>query len=131
MLSDLYGALASLQTESNQFQGCYDNFRKSLDCLELALDKGLISRPAMQEVNALGGVGNGYQGLHKYGEAEKYYRKALAAWKGVPGNRTIYIANLSTCLWLQGKLEDAEQIVLTVILDTDDISTFRYFMRDD
>lgn len=127
MLSDLYGALASLQTESNQFQGCYDNFRKSLACLELAFDKGLISRPAMQEVNALGGVGNGYQGLHEYGEAEKYYRKALVAWEGVPGNHAIYIANLSTCLWLQGKLDDAEQTVMTVILDRNDISTFRYF----
>lgn len=81
VLSDLYGALASLQTESSQFQGCYDNFRKSLACLKVAFNKGVISRPAMQEVNALGGVGNGYQGPHNYNEAEKYYRKALAAWE--------------------------------------------------
>lgn len=82
----------------------------------------------MQEANALGGIGNGYQGLHNYKEAENYHRKALVAWEGVPGNRAIYIANPSTCLWLQGKLDEAEQNVNTVILDRNDTSTFRYSM---
>ena len=125
ILSDLCGALASIQTESNQFQACYDNLQRSLACLEVAFAKGQIQRPSMHEVNALGGVGNGYQGLHEYKKAEDYYRRALAAWEGIPGNRAIYVANLSTCLWLQGKLDAAEKLVNTVIIDLNDTSTFR------
>ena len=79
----------------------------------------------MHEVNALGGVGNGYQGLHEYEKAEEYYHRALAAWEGIPGNRAIYVTNLSTCLRLQGKLDDAEKLVTTVIIDRNDTSTFR------
>ena len=125
MLSNLYEVLDALQTESNRFQICFDNFQKSLECLKLTFDKDLIRRSTAQKVNALSDVTNDHQDLHEYEEAKKYYRKALVVWEDVSRNRAIYIINLSTCLRLQKKLDAVEEIVKIVILDRNDTSFFR------
>ena len=125
ILSDLYGAKGALQTESNHFQGAFDNFHESHAYLQASFAKGFLASPDMREVNALGNVGNGCQGLERYPEAEDWYRKALDAWENVPGNKAIYVGNLSFCLGSQGKLTKAEELVSTVIIDRKDTSTFR------
>jgi hypothetical protein len=125
ILADIYGVLGSLDTETNQFQGAYDNFSNQWQYIQKALDSGELQKPSIWEVFGLGRLANGLQGLHKYQEAEVYYRKCLEAWKEVPGDQKIFTTHLATCLWLQGRLTEAEETVTRIIIDRSDASNFR------
>ncbi|CAH0051000.1 unnamed protein product [Clonostachys solani] len=125
ILADIYGGLGSLATESNQFQRAYDDFNEEWKCLKLAFDAAELTRPSIWEVFGLGRVGNGLQGLHRYTEAEEYYRMALKAWEGLPGDRKVWVSNMCTCLWLQGKLDEGETTIKAVIKDENDATNFR------
>ncbi|KAI1362814.1 hypothetical protein F5Y08DRAFT_354917 [Xylaria arbuscula] len=96
ILADIYGGLGSLDTESNQFQGAFNNFQNHHKYVQLALEAGELERPSIWEVFALGRLGNGYHGLHLYSDAESYYRKCLAAWEELPGDRKIFTTHLAT-----------------------------------
>ncbi|KAJ5528253.1 hypothetical protein N7513_012412 [Penicillium frequentans] len=128
ILADIYGCFGSLCTESNQFQGAYDNFADEWKYLEKAFDAGELEKPSIWEVFGLGRLGNGHHGLHKYAEAEAYYRKALNAWGNLPGDQKIWHSHLATCLWLQGRPDEGERVVRAVIKDTNDTSNFRTAM---
>ncbi|CAH0035416.1 unnamed protein product [Clonostachys rhizophaga] len=125
ILADIYGGLGSLATESNQFQRAYDDFNEEWECLKLAFDAAELTRPSIWEVFGLGRVGNGLQGLHRYTEAEEYYKMALKAWEGLPGDRKVWVSNMCTCLWLQGKLDEGEKTIKAVIKDENDATNFR------
>ncbi|KAI1084628.1 hypothetical protein F5B20DRAFT_591667 [Whalleya microplaca] len=128
ILADVYGGLGSLDTESNQFQSAFDNFQNHEKYVQLAINSGELKRPCIWEVFALGRLANGFQGLHRYSEAESFYRKCLTAWEALPGDRKIFTTHLSTCLWLQGRVEEAEQVIRSIIKDQNDISNFRTAM---
>ncbi|KAK7981658.1 hypothetical protein PG996_009348 [Apiospora saccharicola] len=53
--------------------------------------------------------------LKKYAEAEVAFRRCLKVWEACPGDPSIYIPHLGICLMLQGKLEEAETILLELI----------------
>jgi hypothetical protein len=89
------------------------------------LNEGELSRPSIWEVFGLGRLGNGLHGLHRYVEAEEYYRKALKPWEGMPGDRKKWISHIGTSLWLQGRLDEGEGVVKDIIKDEDDTSDFR------
>ncbi|KAI1740720.1 TPR-like protein [Xylaria scruposa] len=125
ILADVYGGIGSLHTESNMFQEAYDSFHKEWHYLKLAFKQGEIERPSIWEVFGLARLGNGLHGLNRYGEAEGYYYQALKAWDGLPGDRTVYTTNLGICLWLQGRLDDAEQRLRPLIKDKEDVTNFR------
>lgn len=128
ILGEICRARASIQTDTNQPQEAYTNFKQELDYVEAAFDAGVMSRPHMQEVFTLGGVANALQGLHRYSEAEDYYRKAIQAFEGMPGilsKMSILEHNFAICLWIQGKPEEALQILDRIIVDRNDTSTQR------
>ena len=77
LLADIYAGLGSLDTESNQFQGAYDHFQKQWYYVQKALEKGELQRPIVWELFGLERLGNGLHSLHRYSEAEEYYRKML------------------------------------------------------
>ncbi|KAK6527766.1 hypothetical protein TWF694_004746 [Orbilia ellipsospora] len=118
-LGDIKGGRASIQTESNQFQEAYANFKEQLQLNEIAFTKGQRTKPSAYEVIALGGVANGLQGLNRYAEAEIYYRKCIDASVGVPGNNALYIVHFGTCLLNQGKLFEAEEAINRVLTGSD------------
>lgn len=122
--------MGSLDTETNQFQGAYNHFERQWHYLQKAFDSGKLQRPSIWEVFGLGRLANGLLGLHKYTEAEQYYRKCLEAWKTVPGDQKIFTTHLATCLWLQGRLDEAEQTVTGIIKDRNDSTNFRYDNSD-
>ena len=143
ILVDLYWTKGSLFTDTNQFEACYESFQAEHAWLEKAVQKGLVQLPNIRQVFALGGLGNGLQSLNRFKEAEECYRAAFRAWEHVPGDRKIYVsgipthvlkvlsfasktANLCYCLWHLGKLEEAEKLLLAVITDWNDASSFRY-----
>lgn len=128
ILADIHGGLGSLCTESNQFGKAYDDFSKQWKYLQLAFDTGELQRPSIWEVFGLGRLANGLHGLHQYQEAESYYRRCLDAWKGLPGDQKIFTTHLATCLWLQGRPDEGEQVVTTVIKDWNDTTNFRLGM---
>jgi tetratricopeptide (TPR) repeat protein len=125
LLADIYGGLGSLCTNSNQFQGAFDNFNKQLEYVQLAISHGELERPTIWEVFGLGRLGNGLNGLHRYKEAEEHYRKCLDIWKELPGDRRIFVSNLATCLWLQGELDEGERLLRDIIKDRNDTSSLR------
>lgn len=126
ILADIYGGIGSLHTESNKFEEAYDSFLKEWKYLELAFQFGELEKPSIWEVYGYGRLANGLHGLNRYEEAEEYYQKSLKAWEGIPGDRTVYTTNLATCLWLQGKLGQAEALLHSVIKDRNDATNFRY-----
>ncbi|KAL4936544.1 hypothetical protein BDV06DRAFT_91444 [Aspergillus oleicola] len=128
LLADIYGGLGSLCTESNQFQGAYENFVEEWDYLELAFKTGELEKPSIWEIFALGRLGNGHHGLHRYAEAETFYRKALDAWGDLSGDRKLWTSHLATCLWLQGRPDEGETVVRAVIKDENDTTNFRTAM---
>ena len=125
ILADIYGGIGSLCTESNQFHGAFDAFREQWKYLQKGFEEKELERPSIWEVHGLGRLGNGYHGLHRYQEAESYYRQCLEAWKELPGDQKIFRSHLATCLWLQGRLDEAEDVVKEIIKDENDTSNFR------
>ncbi|CVK99417.1 uncharacterized protein FMAN_02259 [Fusarium mangiferae] len=125
ILADIYGGIGSLHTESNMFQQAHDSFRREWDYLKLAFECGELQRPSIWEVFGLARLGNGLHGLNRYKEAEDYYHRALKAWGDLPGDRTVYTTNLAICLWLQGRLNDAEKRLRPLVKDKEDATNFR------
>ncbi|KID60293.1 tetratricopeptide repeat domain-containing protein, partial [Metarhizium brunneum ARSEF 3297] len=128
ILAEICRARASLQTETNQPQQAYESFTRELDFVYEAIEAGVMKRPHMQEVFSLGGVANALQGLHRYTEAEAYYRKALEAFEGMPGilsKMSILEHNFAICLWIQGRHEEAFELLNRIITDRNDTTTYR------
>jgi len=125
ILADIYGGLGSLDTESNQFEKAYEDFSKQWKYLQLAFDVGELKRPNIWEVFGLGRLANGLHGLHRYHEAEEYYQKCLSTWKDLPGDQKIFTTHLATCLWLQGRADEGEKVVRSIIKDWNDTTNFR------
>jgi tetratricopeptide (TPR) repeat protein len=123
--ADIHGGFGSLATETNQFQEAYDQFKLEYDNITTAIDRGFLTRPNVREAIAQGGIANGLNGLKKYAEAEKEYWKCIDIWRSCPGQATIYEINLSACLWLQDKFEEAEHLLKKIIIDPDDTTTYR------
>ncbi|KAI9668709.1 MAG: hypothetical protein M1817_005200 [Caeruleum heppii] len=125
MLADIYQTFGAVDTETNQFEGAFRNFELQWHYLQGALESGELPRPNIREVFGLGGMANGSLGLHRYKDAEWYYRQCLKVWEDVPGDQKIYRTHLATCLWLQGRLDEAEEVVTKIIVDRNDVSNFR------
>ena len=88
-LADIYGALASRDSESNYLEAALHNFQLQWEYLQKAFEKGLLERgkslaALAREGLSLGGLGNGYAGVGQYSKAEGYYRQCLAVWKHLP-----------------------------------------------
>lgn len=127
LLATIYGGLGSVDTETNRFQGAYEYFDKEWDQIKKAIASGEMKRPDILEIFGLGRLGNGYHGLQEYSKAEDYYRKCLKEWDSqkIPGDQKIFQTHLATCLWLQGRLQEAEDVVKPIIQDWEDRSNFR------
>jgi prophage DNA circulation protein len=124
----VFNVRASLETESNKFQEAYADFSKKLEYIQKALTNGELQRPCLEEIFALGGVGNGLQGIHSYAEAEDHYRRSMEAYKIFGSNMSVVSVvptNLATCLWLQHKDDEAETLLRSIIVDPDDTSNYR------
>lgn len=148
ILVDVYWTKGSVFTDTNQFQACYESFQAEFAWLQKAVEKRLVQLPNIRQVFAWGGLGNGLQSLNQYEKAEECYRKAFLAWETLPGDRKIYVsistdcsytvdffkvctkatqtANMCTCLWQLGKLDEAERLLSAVITDRNDATSFRY-----
>ncbi|KAM3425972.1 hypothetical protein NHJ13734_009762, partial [Beauveria thailandica] len=128
ILGEICRARASLQTETNQPRQAYESFTRELGFVYEAIEAGVMKRPHMQEVFSLGGVANALQGLHRYTEAEAYYRKALEAFEGMPGilsQMSILEHNFAICLWIQGRHDEAFELLNRIITDRNDTTTYR------
>lgn len=112
-LADIYGALASRDSESNHLESALHNFQLQWEYLQKAFDKGLLERNKSyaREGLSLGGLGNGYAGVRQYSKAEEYYWKCLEVWKNLPSDPTIYETHLAACLTVQGKFSAAEKVL--------------------
>lgn len=86
VLSDIYGALGSLYSETNRLQETYDCFKAELDGARLAVTYGELESPSMCEVFGLGRMANGLQGLGQFAEAEVYYRQCLDMFNKLSGD---------------------------------------------
>ena len=144
ILVDVYWTKGSVFTDTNRFSACLESFEAEFSWLQKAIKKNLVQQPNIREVFAWGGLGNGYQSINEYGRAEECYRKAFQVWENLPGDRKIYVsdllklriwhrikqkhktANLCTCLWHLGKLDEAERLLLAVITNRSDATSFRY-----
>ncbi|KAM3461571.1 hypothetical protein MY5147_009920 [Beauveria neobassiana] len=124
--SKLLHDAAWLQTV--QPRQAYESFTRELGFVYEAIEAGVMKRPHMQEVFSLGGVANALQGLHRYSEAEAYYRKALEAFEGMPGilsQMSILEHNFAICLWIQGRHDEAFELLNRIITDRNDTTTYR------
>ncbi|KAI1841737.1 hypothetical protein JX266_012105 [Neoarthrinium moseri] len=121
VLADIYGAKASVATETNRQDTALENFQLQYTFLDRAIAKGTIELPHIRYCFALGGMGNGTQGMSQYVNAEQWYRECYKAYDGLDGDRKIYGGNLAFCLIWQGKLAEAEDILSPLIKDAPDM----------
>ncbi|KAL2680522.1 hypothetical protein Neosp_008124 [[Neocosmospora] mangrovei] len=115
ILADVYGAYGGRASECNDAQACFDNFSKQQEHIQKAIKQGFLARPNIREAHAEGGIGVGNMALKKFAEAEQAFRKCLEIWKDCPGDPSIYVPHLGVCLTLQGKLEEAESLLASII----------------
>lgn len=92
ILVDMYRAKGSVETETNQFQACYDSFVAEYKHWQRAVARDLVQLPDIRTVFACGGMANGLHALNRYREAEEWYGKTFEAWKGLPGDKKIYVS---------------------------------------
>ena len=126
LLADIYGGLGSLNSETNNFQGTYDCFMNEWEHLQAAFSNGQLQRPNILEVFGLGRLANGLMALQRYPEAEDYYGRCFKTWEGLPGDRLLWKANFTLCLRMQGKLDEAERLIVPAIKDRKDLSSTRF-----
>ncbi|KAH6658972.1 P-loop containing nucleoside triphosphate hydrolase protein [Truncatella angustata] len=115
VLADIYGAKASVATETNRQDAALQNFQLQYEFLNQAIKKNVIQLPNIRFCFALGGMGNGTQGMGQYKDAEQWYRKCYNAYEGLDGDRKIYGGNLAFCLIWQGKLDEAQEVLNSLI----------------
>jgi tetratricopeptide (TPR) repeat protein len=127
LLAKIYGGLGSVDTETNRFRGAFEYFDKEWDQIKKAKDSGEMKQPDILEIFGRGRLGNGYHGLKEYPKAQKWYHECLEEWDSqkIAGDQKIFRTHLATCLWLQGRLQEAEEKVKPLIQDWDDRSNFR------
>lgn len=115
--ADIYGALTSKDSESNNLRSILMNFQSQWEYLQKAFKKRFLERDKSyaREALALAGLGNGYSGVQEYSKAEEFYWKCLEVWKNLPSEPTIYETHLAACHTVQGKLDAAEQVLRNCI----------------
>ena len=57
-------------------------------------------------------------------EAEQWYRHCFETEEGQPGDRLLWKANFTYCLWLQGKLDEGLELLVPSFQDRWDTSTY-------
>ncbi|KAK4443298.1 protein SERAC1 [Podospora aff. communis PSN243] len=115
ILADIYGARASVATETNEPSLALENFKLQYDAMSEAVKQGVVRLPDIRFCFALGGMGNGTQGMGLYEKAEQWYRKCFEAFEGLEADRRMYGGNLAFCLISQGKLDEAQSFLGPIV----------------
>jgi tetratricopeptide (TPR) repeat protein len=131
ILAAVYNVRASLETESNMFEEALKDFDSQQQCINRSIQHGTLKHGDLREVFAVSGYANGLCGINDYETAEKTWKRARQLYTdgGFPKplhEISMAQTNLATCLWLQGKLSDAEDLLAKVIIDRSDASSYRY-----
>lgn len=92
ILADIYGARASVATETNQPNSALENFRLQYKALGRAVELGMITLPDIRFCFGLGGMANGTHAMGFYEEAEQWYRKCFEAFKGLDADKRMYVS---------------------------------------
>lgn len=115
-LADLYHLKASLDSESNRPENAMENYKRFRDTFVEAQRKGLTEPCDIRQGTSLASMGHGLQCLDRYEEAEPFYRETLRVWKdNLPGSPVLWELGLALCLYLQGKLDEAEEMCQQII----------------
>ncbi|KAK0611224.1 P-loop containing nucleoside triphosphate hydrolase protein [Immersiella caudata] len=120
ILADIYGARASVATETNQPSLALENFKLQHKAIDAATSQGMITLPDIRFCFGLGGMGNGIHGMGLYQDAEQWYRKCLRAFEGLDADQRMYGGNLAFCLIWQGKLDEAQRVIDPIIKSAPD-----------
>lgn len=70
-----------------------ENFELQYTYINKAIKGGLLRQPDIRICFALGGLGNGHQGMNHYEEAVQWYRRCYEAWDGVEGDQRLYVGD--------------------------------------
>ncbi|EAQ85334.1 hypothetical protein CHGG_09348 [Chaetomium globosum CBS 148.51] len=111
ILADIYGARASVATETNEQSSALENFKLQYEFVDKAVKRGMVDLPDIRYCFGLGGMGNGNQGTEQYEEAEQWYRKCFDAFEGLDADKRMYGGNFAFCLIWQGKLDEAQAVI--------------------
>ncbi|KAK0730143.1 hypothetical protein B0H67DRAFT_560920 [Lasiosphaeris hirsuta] len=115
ILADIYGARASVATETNQPSSALGNFKLQYESIDRAVKRGMVELPDIRFCFGLGGMGNGTHGMGQYEEAELWYRRCFEAFEGLNADKRMYGGNLAFCLIWQGKLDEAQRVLDPII----------------
>lgn len=92
ILADIYGARASVATETNQPSSARDNFTLQYESVDRAVKHGMVDLPDIRYCFGVGGMGNGAHGMGQYEDAERWYRKCFEAFEGLDADKRIYVS---------------------------------------
>lgn len=94
ILADIYGARASVATETNQPSEALKNFKLQHETIQRAANAGVLQSPDIRLCFGLGGMGNGAHGMGQYEEAERWYRTCLDAFEGLDADKRLYVSDI-------------------------------------
>jgi len=94
ILADIYGARASVATETNQPKVALKNFKFQYDAIDRAVKRGMVTLPDIRFCFGLGGMGNGAHGMGLYKEAEQWYCKCFEAFEGLDADKRMYVSGI-------------------------------------
>ncbi|KXX77252.1 Protein SERAC1 [Madurella mycetomatis] len=115
ILADIYGARASVATETNQPSLALENFTLQYEFIDRAVKRGMVELPDIRYCFGVGGMGNGTHSMGQYEDAERWYRKCFDAFEGLNADKRIYGGNLAFCLIWQGKLDKTQEVIDPII----------------
>lgn len=130
ILSDIHYTRGAEAAETNDKQTAFKN---NIAFLRIRLQIASVSEEGEKDpklAQAYNQAANAYLDRNDFDMALKYYGKALDVFRSLNNYKetmtTICVANLGTALWLQGRLDEAESLILTNLQARED-----EFGRDD
>jgi tetratricopeptide (TPR) repeat protein len=119
LLIDIHYCRGSEASESNQPQLCLEQFSSHLKlCQQVVSETGMDNEALASAYNE---VGVAYMMNKKYGEGMRAFHKSIDIYKSLEHFTTAMtafpLANLGLSLWLQGRCDEAAEVLHKALLD--------------
>ena len=135
-MSDIHYTRGAEAAETNQKLTAFEN---NIAFLDIRLRMSKVSPEGRKDpklAQAYNQAANAFLDRNEFKDALNYYQEALAVFLTLDDYKetmtTICVANLGTAYWLQGRFDEAEDLILTNLkareaeYGVDDKESFRY-----
>jgi hypothetical protein len=147
MLFDSYWVLGGTRLQLNDFEAGALAYEQAYNILQQAVSRGIIPPNDDRIAIASGLMGNGKMALNQFADAERWYLRAFQIWDDMDDDVFLdkqlfvstnvascsdlrqandkQVANITICLAAQGKLQEAEELLLPKLRNRENLKGFK------